>query len=262
MTPMQRRQLLLPRPRRARRRRGLPAAPPRRPAPALGAADFAAARRDAAAAGAVQGRQRRRVRRSAQRLARAARPLAGRAARPLLPQRSGADGARRRALPPLVRRRRHGPAVHASPTAGVSHRGRLVRTHKLLAEQRAGRFLCRRLGTHIDNGPPASGPDAFNTANTSVDRARRPRAGPVGRRLGLCAGPARPVDAGPGDLARRPAAGAVLGPSQGRRQRPPVEHRHLRRQDRRLAHRRRRASWPACRSASRPTRTAWCTTSP
>ncbi|HLL19895.1 MAG TPA: carotenoid oxygenase family protein [Rubrivivax sp.] len=50
----------------------------------------------------------------------------------------------------------------------VAHRGRLVRTQKLLAEQRAGRFVRSALGTHIDNGPPAGGPDAFNTANTSV----------------------------------------------------------------------------------------------
>ncbi len=50
----------------------------------------------------------------------------------------------------------------------VAHRGRLVRTAKLQAEQRAGRFLMSALGTHIDNGPPAGGPDAFNTANTSV----------------------------------------------------------------------------------------------
>lgn len=50
----------------------------------------------------------------------------------------------------------------------VAHRGRLVRTQKLLAEQRAGRFIVSTLGTHIGNGPPAGGPDAFNTANTSV----------------------------------------------------------------------------------------------
>ena len=50
----------------------------------------------------------------------------------------------------------------------VAHRGRLVRTEKLVAEQRAGRLVRSALGTHIDNGPPASGPDAFNTANTSV----------------------------------------------------------------------------------------------
>ena len=50
----------------------------------------------------------------------------------------------------------------------VSHRGRLVQTQKLRAEQRAGRFVMPALGTHIDGAPPASGPDAFNSANTSV----------------------------------------------------------------------------------------------
>ena len=50
----------------------------------------------------------------------------------------------------------------------VSHRGRLVRTAKLQAEERAGRFLMSALGTAIEGGPPGSGPDAFNTANTSV----------------------------------------------------------------------------------------------
>jgi carotenoid cleavage dioxygenase len=50
----------------------------------------------------------------------------------------------------------------------VAHRGRLVRTAKLQAEQRAGRFLMSALGTQIDGGPPAGGPDAFNVANTNV----------------------------------------------------------------------------------------------
>ena len=50
----------------------------------------------------------------------------------------------------------------------VSHRGRLVRTTKLQAEQRAGRFLMSALGTQIEGGPPASGPDSFNTANTNA----------------------------------------------------------------------------------------------
>lgn len=50
----------------------------------------------------------------------------------------------------------------------VRHRGRLVRTTKLLAEQQAGRFLLPALGTHIDGGPPISGPDAVNTANTNA----------------------------------------------------------------------------------------------
>lgn len=50
----------------------------------------------------------------------------------------------------------------------VRHRGRLVRTTKLVAEQQAGRFLVSTLGTHIDGGPPISGPDAVNTANTNA----------------------------------------------------------------------------------------------
>ena len=51
---------------------------------------------------------------------------------------------------------------------GVTHRGRLVRTAKLRAEQVAGRFLMSALGTSIEGGPPASGPDAFNVANTNA----------------------------------------------------------------------------------------------
>jgi carotenoid cleavage dioxygenase len=50
----------------------------------------------------------------------------------------------------------------------VSHRGRLVRTSKLKAEQQAGRFVMQALGTQIDNSPPVNGPDAVNVANTSV----------------------------------------------------------------------------------------------
>jgi len=50
----------------------------------------------------------------------------------------------------------------------VSHRGRLVRTAKLKAEQQAGRFLMSALGTQIDGGPNATGPDAFNAANTNA----------------------------------------------------------------------------------------------
>ena len=50
----------------------------------------------------------------------------------------------------------------------VRHRGRLVRTTKLRAEQQAGRFLMPALGTHIQGGPPISGPDAVNTANTNA----------------------------------------------------------------------------------------------
>jgi carotenoid cleavage dioxygenase len=50
----------------------------------------------------------------------------------------------------------------------VSHRGRLVRTSKLKLEQQAGRFVMSALGTQIDGGPPAGGPDAFNVANTNA----------------------------------------------------------------------------------------------
>jgi all-trans-8'-apo-beta-carotenal 15,15'-oxygenase len=52
--------------------------------------------------------------------------------------------------------------------AGMSHRGRLVRTEKLRAEQKAGRFLMSALGTTIDDGLPGTGPDAFNVANTNA----------------------------------------------------------------------------------------------
>jgi all-trans-8'-apo-beta-carotenal 15,15'-oxygenase len=50
----------------------------------------------------------------------------------------------------------------------VAHRGRLVRTAKLKAEQQAGRFLMSALGTSIEGGPPGSGPDAYNSANTNA----------------------------------------------------------------------------------------------
>ena len=51
----------------------------------------------------------------------------------------------------------------------VHHLGRLVRTPKLLAEQKAGRFLVSAYGTHIDNSDaPAQGPDTYNVANTNA----------------------------------------------------------------------------------------------
>ncbi|MEO7336582.1 MAG: carotenoid oxygenase family protein [Caldimonas sp.] len=50
----------------------------------------------------------------------------------------------------------------------VRHVGRLVRTPKLLAEQRAGRFLVPAYGTHIDSEAPTRGPDTFNVANTNA----------------------------------------------------------------------------------------------
>jgi len=50
----------------------------------------------------------------------------------------------------------------------VAHTGRLVRTPKLMAEQRAGRFVYTAFGTPVEGGPPAQGPDTFNTANTNA----------------------------------------------------------------------------------------------
>ena len=50
----------------------------------------------------------------------------------------------------------------------VLHRGRLVRTSKLAAEQQAGRFLLSALGTSIEGRAHGSGPDSFNTANTNA----------------------------------------------------------------------------------------------
>ena len=50
----------------------------------------------------------------------------------------------------------------------ISHRGRLVRTAKLDAEAKAGRFLMNAFGTTIPGGPPGTGPDSFNTANTNA----------------------------------------------------------------------------------------------
>lgn len=50
----------------------------------------------------------------------------------------------------------------------VRHVGRLVRTGKLVAEQRAGRFLYSAFGTPVTSDAPAQGPDAYNTANTSA----------------------------------------------------------------------------------------------
>jgi all-trans-8'-apo-beta-carotenal 15,15'-oxygenase len=50
----------------------------------------------------------------------------------------------------------------------VRHLGRLVRTPKLLAEQRAGKFLYSAYGTKIESDEPAQGPDSFNAANTNA----------------------------------------------------------------------------------------------
>ncbi len=50
----------------------------------------------------------------------------------------------------------------------ISHRGRLVQTAKLKAEREAGRFLYSALGTAIEGGPPITGPDSLNVANTNA----------------------------------------------------------------------------------------------
>ena len=51
---------------------------------------------------------------------------------------------------------------------GVRHLGRLVRTPKLLAEQKAGKFLVSAYGTRIESDVPAQGPDTFNVANVNA----------------------------------------------------------------------------------------------
>lgn len=50
----------------------------------------------------------------------------------------------------------------------VSHLGRMVRTTKLEAERKAGRFLYSAFGTGIATDAPVKGPDSFNTANTNA----------------------------------------------------------------------------------------------
>ena len=50
----------------------------------------------------------------------------------------------------------------------ITHRGRLVRTAKLQAEAKAGRFLMNAFGTTIPGGTPGTGPDSFNAANTNA----------------------------------------------------------------------------------------------
>ena len=50
----------------------------------------------------------------------------------------------------------------------VRHIGRLVRTPKWQAEQKAGRFLHSAYGTRIDSDQPSQGPDTFNVANTNA----------------------------------------------------------------------------------------------
>ena len=49
----------------------------------------------------------------------------------------------------------------------VAHRGRLVRTAKLHAEQQAGRFLFDAFGSTMDRPLPISGPNSINVANTN-----------------------------------------------------------------------------------------------
>ena len=50
----------------------------------------------------------------------------------------------------------------------VRHIGRLVRTPKLVAEQKAGKFLFNAYGTRIESDEPTQGPDTFNVANTNA----------------------------------------------------------------------------------------------
>ena len=50
----------------------------------------------------------------------------------------------------------------------VAHRGRLVRTAKLHAEQQAGRFLFDAFGSTMDRPLPISGPNSINVANTNA----------------------------------------------------------------------------------------------
>lgn len=50
----------------------------------------------------------------------------------------------------------------------VRHVGRLVRTNKLVAEQKAGKFLFSAYGTKIESDEPSQGADTFNVANTNA----------------------------------------------------------------------------------------------
>jgi all-trans-8'-apo-beta-carotenal 15,15'-oxygenase len=59
-----------------------------------------------------------------------------------------------------------GGGTGTQPT--VRHLGRLVRTPKLLAEQKAGKFLVNAYGTRIESDVPAQGPDSYNVANTNA----------------------------------------------------------------------------------------------
>ncbi len=51
---------------------------------------------------------------------------------------------------------------------GVSHRGRMVMTPKLRAEDAAGKRLFPAFATHVAGGPALRGPDDLNPANISV----------------------------------------------------------------------------------------------
>ena len=50
----------------------------------------------------------------------------------------------------------------------VTHRAKMVRTDRLLAEEKAGRFLWGGFGTSFDDSLPVNKPDDVNVANTSV----------------------------------------------------------------------------------------------
>lgn len=51
---------------------------------------------------------------------------------------------------------------------GISHRGRFVRTEKLIAEDASGHFLYPGFGTGIADGLPVTSPDDLNPANINV----------------------------------------------------------------------------------------------
>ena len=50
----------------------------------------------------------------------------------------------------------------------VRHVGRLVRTAKLEAERKAGKFLYSAYGTRVEGDAPSQGPDTYNVANTNA----------------------------------------------------------------------------------------------
>ena len=137
---------------------------------------------------------------------------------------------RRPALPPLVRRRRHGAAVHASPARGVvAPSAAWCARPSSSPSSDAGRFLLPRL-RHARSRATRRSRAPIRSTSPTPTRSSTPAAC---WRCGKAARPSRSTrdDLSThrrGDLEGRPRAGAVLGPPQGRRRRPPLEHRHLR----------------------------------